>query len=378
MLELLSQGWYILCGVLLLGILVAVHEFGHFMAARLTGIEVMEFAIGMGPKIFGWTGKKGTKFSLRCIPFGGFCAFYGEDDVEGKAKDDPRAYNKQAVWKRMLTVIMGPVMNFILAIVAAVIFCWAAGLTEVNPIIGSVEENGPAALSGMLPGDVVLAVNGEDAGVLVEDVGSSSIEDRLTVFHGSIANAQPGDALVFTVLRMVGDGDDRQEQILDLTIPTFLDEETGTVRIGIGYSIVAMSEERVHLGFLDGLRRGWNMCTEAATMVVDVLGKLFTDRAVRDNLTGPVGVVTQTSAMVEAGGVPTFINLLVVISVNLGLMNLLPFPGLDGARFVFHTVEAIRRKPLKPEIEGIINLVGTLLLLGLILLITFRDVWRLF
>ena len=94
---------YVLIGILLLGILIAVHEFGHFIAARICGIEVMEFAIGMGPKLISWTGKKsGTKFSLRAIPLGGFCAFYGEDDVEGKSKDDPRAYGKQNVWKRCL------------------------------------------------------------------------------------------------------------------------------------------------------------------------------------------------------------------------------------------------------------------------------------
>ena len=95
----------ILVAILLLGILITVHEFGHFMAARLTGIEVMEFAIGFGPRLFGWTGKKsGTKFSLRAIPLGGFCAFYGEDDAENKTTDDPRAYNNQSVWKRMFTV----------------------------------------------------------------------------------------------------------------------------------------------------------------------------------------------------------------------------------------------------------------------------------
>ena len=119
MMGFLSQAGSILLGILLLGVLVAVHEFGHFMAARLTGIEVQEFAIGMGPKIVGWTGKSGTKFSLRCIPLGGFCAFYGEDDVEGKTKDDPRAYGKQNVWKRIFTVAMGPAMNFVLAFVVA-------------------------------------------------------------------------------------------------------------------------------------------------------------------------------------------------------------------------------------------------------------------
>ena len=164
MMEFLAQVGPVLLGILLLGILVAVHEFGHFMAARLTGIEVMEFAIGMGPKIFGWTGKKsGTKFSLRCIPLGGFCAFYGEDDVEGKAKDDPRAYNKQNVWKRILTVAMGPLMNFVLAYVVTVLFFWIGGISEitgVDPYIHQVAAAGPAYSAGLQDGDIIESVNG--------------------------------------------------------------------------------------------------------------------------------------------------------------------------------------------------------------------------
>ena len=111
----------VLVALLLLGILITVHEFGHYIFARMTGIEVMEFAIGFGPKIVGWTGKSGTKFALRCIPLGGYCAFYGEDDVEGKATNDPRAFGKQPVWKRMLSVLMGPGMNFLLPLVVLVL-----------------------------------------------------------------------------------------------------------------------------------------------------------------------------------------------------------------------------------------------------------------
>ena len=113
----------VLVALLLLGILITVHEFGHYIFARMTGIEVMEFAIGFGPKIVGWTGKSGTKFALRCIPLGGYCAFYGEDDVEGKATNDPRAFGKQPVWKRMLSVLMGPGMNFLLPLVVLVLSC---------------------------------------------------------------------------------------------------------------------------------------------------------------------------------------------------------------------------------------------------------------
>ena len=119
----------VLVALLLLGILITVHEFGHYIFARMTGIEVMEFAIGFGPKIVGWTGKSGTKFALRCIPLGGYCAFYGEDDVEGKATNDPRAFGKQPVWKRMLSVLMGPGMNFLLPLVVLVLYFWIGGVT---------------------------------------------------------------------------------------------------------------------------------------------------------------------------------------------------------------------------------------------------------
>ena len=151
---------YVLIGILLLGILVAVHEFGHFIAARATGIEVMEFAIGMGPKIVGWTGKSGTKFSLRCIPLGGFCAFYGEDDVEGKSKDDPRAYSKQNVWKRIFTVAMGPMMNFVLALVVAIAVYAFMAVPVYEPVITEIVAESPAAQAGLQPGDVITAVDG--------------------------------------------------------------------------------------------------------------------------------------------------------------------------------------------------------------------------
>ena len=379
MLELLAQGWYILLGILLLGILVAVHEFGHFMAARLTGIEVMEFAIGMGPKIFSRTSKKtGTKFSLRCIPFGGFCAFYGEDDVEGKSKDDPRAYNKQAAWKRMLTVIMGPVMNFVLALVAAVIFCWFCGVMTVYPAIGSVEEGGPAQLAGVQPYDYVLAINGKDVSVYAEDVMGTDASSRMSVFQDTIANAAPGETLTLTLLRVVGEGEDASTQTLEVMVTPFWDEAMGQSRIGIGYGAYPMDLNRTRLGFAQGIRHGWDMCVESATAVFNVLGRLFTDKTVQADLTGPVGVINQTSEIVKVGGVPSFVSLMVLISVNLGLMNLLPIPGLDGARFIFHTIEWVRRKPIKPEVEGMIHLMGTLLLLGLLVLMTTRDIWRLF
>ena len=148
----------VLVALLLLGILITVHEFGHYIFARMTGIEVMEFAIGFGPKIVGWTGKSGTKFALRCIPLGGYCAFYGEDDVEGKATNDPRAFGKQPVWKRMLSVLMGPGMNFLLPLVVLVLYFWIGGVTGTEALVADVEQGGPAYTAGLQAGDIILSV----------------------------------------------------------------------------------------------------------------------------------------------------------------------------------------------------------------------------
>ena len=124
---------YILLAILLLAILITVHEFGHFMAARAMKIEVREFAVGMGPKIVGWKSKTHeTDFSIRAIPLGGFCAFYGEDDATGSEQDDPRAFPKQNVWKRLFVILMGPMMNFVLAFVTATVFFWVSGVSVVT------------------------------------------------------------------------------------------------------------------------------------------------------------------------------------------------------------------------------------------------------
>lgn len=341
---------YIIIGILLLGILIAVHEFGHFIAARATGIEVMEFAIGMGPKLFGWTSKKsGTKFSLRCIPLGGFCAFYGEDDVEGKSVDDPRAYGKQNVWKRIITVAMGPLMNFVLAFVVAFSFFFFLGEMVNVPTVGSLMEGYPAAQAGLLPGDRIIAVNGTDM-------------SGADVYAVSAALAQ-GDTAAVTVLR---EGTEHA-----FTIQPMWNEEESRYLIGIYFG-----QERVKLDFLNSLRAGWQNCVRAGTAVFDALGSLFTKEGM-EQVSGPVGAVAVVAQEVKANGVDAFLSLLMLISVNLGLMNLLPIPGLDGSRIVFHLIEAVRGKPIKPEHEAMVHLIGMVFLFGLMIFFTYKDILRL-
>ena len=339
---------YVLIGILLLGILVAVHEFGHFIAARATGIEVMEFAIGMGPKIVGWTGKSGTKFSLRCIPLGGFCAFYGEDDVEGKTKDDPRAYGKQNVWKRIFTVAMGPMMNFVLALVVAFGFFFFLGENTTIPVVDALMEGYPAAAAGLLPGDRIIQVD------------NAAIEDSAAV----VAALSKGGEAKVTVLR---EGEEHT-----FTIVPKWNEEDQRYLIGIYF---AQERQRLPLG--TSITAAWDNCARAGTAVFDALKEIFTDPEVRDSVSGPVGAVAVVSQAVQANGIDAFLSLLMLISVNLGVMNLLPIPGLDGSRIVFHLIEAVRGKPIKPEREALVHLIGMVFLFSLMIFFTYKDIMRL-
>ena len=341
---------YVLIGILLLGILIAVHEFGHFIAARISGIEVMEFAIGMGPKIFGWTGKSGTKFSLRAIPLGGFCAFYGEDDVEGKTKDDPRAYSKQSVWKRLFTVAMGPMMNFVLAFIVSLGFYWSSGMMEVLPVIEEVAA-GPAAVAGMLPGDRIIAVDGVD-------YASAPVTDIQAALN---KNGAPVEVTV-----------QRGEEQLTFSLTPEWNEEYQRHMIGITFA-----QRTRALPFGTAVRASWEYCADAGTAVFTALKGIFTDPEIRDQVSGPVGAVDVVAKAVKQDGFMAFISLLVLISVNLGIMNLLPIPGLDGSRIVFHLIEAVRGKPIKPEREALVHLIGMVFLFGLMIFFTFKDVLRL-
>ena len=359
----MSTLFYLLIALLLLGILITIHEFGHFITARLCGIAVREYAIGMGPKLISRTSKKtGTVFSLRALPLGGFCSFYGEDDIEGKEQEDPRAFGKAAVWKRMLTVLMGPGMNFLLAFV--VLFLWFAiggvqTATEVQPFIISVDAEGPAAESGLQEGDLLLRVNGETA-------GGASLDGVMAI----ITAWKEGDApLALDVQR----GDEE----LTLKMTPFYDEELGRYRVGVTLGGRVIGTERTAVSIGDALRYSWDNCVYAGGTILRALRALVTTGEGLDQTSGPIGVVSLVSEEVRAGGFEAFLNLLVVISINLGIMNLLPIPGLDGSRFLFLVLEAIRRKPLPAKREAMVNMVGMALLLALMVFFTYKDIAKL-
>ena len=365
---------YIILAILLLAILIVVHEFGHFMAARAMKIDVREFAVGFGPKLIGWKSKKyETTFAIRAIPMGGYCSFYGEDDATGEYQDDPRVFGKHSVWKRMFVILMGPVMNFVLAFIAATVLIWCIGVTvptekeEYDPFIQEVMAAGPAYDAGMKAGDQVLEINGKDM-----------MDGTMETLLDTISGWQEGDApLHLTILR----GNEKVET--DVT-PKW-NEEAQKMQIGVyinGYRRV----ETKSVGFFGGFGEAWNMCTNAGGAILRALKNLVTKGEGLEDTAGPVGIVSVISSevqgQVQQGGVgagaSAFVQLLILISINLGLMNLLPIPGLDGSRLVFGIVEVIRRKPVPPEKEAMVHLIGMVFLFGLMIFFTFKDIMRLF
>lgn len=340
-------GMYVLLALLLLGVLIIAHEAGHFWAARAVGIEVQEFAMGMGPLLAKWKSRRGTQFSVRLLPIGGFCQFYGEDEE----KDDPRAFNNQTVWKRMLTVLSGPLMNFAVALLVIVLYLSALGLMSVVSRVDSVEPN--AAQAGLMPGDWLLAVNGVD------------IENAQEAL-GAIAGCEGRDV---TLSVAQGSRDDVRE----ITITPFYDEEVGRYRLGFSFA-----QERMRMSLLESIPLSVRYNVESVSMIVRTLKNLIFKGEGMNEVTGPVGTVYVIQEVTQQGGIDIYLELLALISVNLGVMNLLPIPGLDGSRALFLLVEGVRRKPINRNLEGGIHAAGFLLLMGLMLVLTYKDIMQIF
>lgn len=354
--------FYILAAILMLGVMVMVHEFGHFCAARLTGIPVKEFAIGFGPGLVSWNSKKyETRFFIRAIPMGGYCMFYGEDDAEEKEKDDERNLNNFAVWKRLLTILMGPVMNFVLALVVAIGLYMAVGVDRGGEygycVIQTVEAGSAAEEAGILPGDTILSVNGEDM--------KGVDEQQQPLFSRKVMAYQAGDA---PLLLTVGRGG----ETLQLSITPRLDNGQGRMMVGVTMLNYVPDQQRV--GFFEAVGLGARYCVRSGTAILKSLVQMIRTGEGWEESSGPVGIVQLIAEETKKNGWVTFAELLVLISVNLGLFNLLPFPGLDGSRLVFLAIEGIARKPVPRKAEAYIHLAGYAVLILLMLVITFKDV----
>lgn len=338
----------IIVALLVFGIIVLFHEYGHYIVARKSGIIVDEFAIGMGPKIAGIR-KGDTEFTIRALPIGGACMMRGEDTAE---ECEEGSFNSRPVWQRIAVVFAGPFFNFIMAFVCAVIIVGASGYMSGE--ILEVMENSPAQESGFEAGDKILKV------------------DRTSVhtfsdFRMYIALNQSKSCDV-TVLR------DGEKKVI--TVTPRLDDD-GIYRIGIVGGVI----ERPGPG--GTLISAFYEVKSNINVVIKSLEMLIAGRVSSRDISGPVGIFTvigdSYSDAVQYGlktVILTILDLILLLSANLGVMNLLPIPALDGGRLVFLIVEAIRGKPVSREKEGMVHFIGFILLMIIMALVMFNDIAR--
>ena len=351
--------------ILIFAGLVTVHEFGHFITAKLSGMYVEEFSIGMGPQLFSRQAGE-TRYSLRLLPIGGFVRVLGEDveeeersGIEPVQIPDERRYQNRPVWQRMIFAAAGSIMNMLSAIVIFTVMFMVLGaavpIENPDTTIAALVENGPAAQAGVEPGDKFVAIDGQPVATweaLNAIIIASSVEDTLTV----------------TV--------EREQQQFDVQLQPVPSEDGSRVLLGI----YGKTAERQAVGPIRAMGLGVNATYEMTVAMVDVLGDLFTGKInvmdEEEGLTGPVGIVQIIDESTKAGWVYVF-NLAALLSINLGVINLLPIPALDGSKLVFLLYEALRGKPIAPEKEGFLNMIGFSLLMCLILVVTYKDIMRL-
>lgn len=353
----------ILIFLIIFCIIVVSHEFGHYIIGKRNGIHAKEFFIGVGPKLFHFN-KGGTEFSIRLLPFGGACVFEGLDEFEEKASDENSevkselrdgSFLKASVWARFATTLAGPLFNVILAYIAGVILASFCGV--VIPEIQMVQENSGAEEAGLMPGDVICSINGYSTH-LSEEVSFAS--------YYSV-----GEPMKITYLR---DG----KKYKTIVTPKFSEEDN---RYYIGITNGKFIECKGASAFKYGL---YNV-EYILKATLQGLKMLVRGRMSKDDLAGPVGIVKVVDETYDASKeygtlsvVLSMINITMLLSANLAVMNLLPLPALDGGRLVFLLIEAIRKKPIPPEKEGYVNLAGMALLFVLVIFVLFNDIMKFF
>lgn len=424
----------IILTLIVFSVLVFVHEFGHFIMAKKNGICVVEFSIGMGPRLFSFD-KGETKYSWKLIPFGGACQMLGEDEEE--ETDNERAFNNKSVWARMVVLAAGPVFNFFLAFVLSVVIIGAVGY---DPCVATKQESGTAAYdAGLQQGDVITEYNGENIVIsrdlvleeYIQTVTSTPIKVKYvrdgkeyeTLIHPKekysmgisfYANEEPaeitgivkGSAIeaagikvgdVVTSINKVAitqgkdiseylDENPLTEEEIEITVERKGKTITKSVEPRITYTTgLSYSMARVKTNALGVLRYSFTEMRYDTEYVIKSLWMLVSGKIGADAVSGPVGiadVVDQTYQESKSDGAfYVFLNmayLTVLFSVNLGVVNLIPFPALDGGRLIFVIIEAIRRKPVPREKEAIVHLAGMALLMILMVFVLFNDIQKLF
>ncbi|MEG0266284.1 MAG: RIP metalloprotease RseP [Bacilli bacterium] len=335
--------------ILILGITVCIHEFGHFYFAKKSGVYVYEFSIGMGPVIKQWKRKNDeTVYSIRLFPIGGYVSMAGEQvDDDDKVPSTKRLYNK--TWgQRFITIAAGIILNFVLAIVLFFLLAVVTGTPSMNGYVTSLEKSMPAYNSGLKVGDKILKLNKKNINadmIMLDLMVNKEKEITLTVEH-------------------------ENNKIEHVKIKPKKTKE-GSYKFGFG---IGAKEEK---GFLAPFKYAFEKTWSLLKQMVYVITYLCTGQISFNSLSGPVGIYEVVGETAKAG-FASLVYLLAYISLNVGFMNLLPIPAFDGGRLLFLIIEKVKGSPVNPKIENIIHSIGLFLLLGLMVVITYNDIVRIF
>lgn len=334
----------IIVALLVFSFLMLIHELGHFLMAKRLGIKAYELSIGMGPKIFGKR-VRDTEYNLRIIPFGAYVRFGDEED---EFFTEPDNFMNKSPLDRIKVIIMGPLVNIVAALLIMIALVFNVGFP--SNIIGSVSQGMPADLAGIEEGDKILKVN-----------------DR---------EISGWESLVVELTKAAEEAEETREVHLQIQKPSGSVEETDLV--------MELSEGRYMIGItplykkdaIQSIKYGTLSTLAQSTMMIDILGQLFTGKASMDEFSGPVGIVNVVGEATEHGADSVFL-LMAMLSLNLGILNLVPIPGLDGSKILFYGYEAITKKPVNRELEMRLTMAGFLLIIGFSIFITYKDIVRL-
>lgn len=348
--------WFItlLVLILILGIIILVHEFGHFIWAKTFGVHIYEFSIGMGPILHTHKGRDGIDYNIRAFPIGGFVSMAGEvyDDDEKIPKE--KLMCNRPWYQRLIILVAGVVNNFILAIVILFFMGLFLGSTTTKPIIGTILENSAAEEAGLEVGDQILSIN---------DIKASSW-DKLQI---ALYRKNDSNTYTFTVRKTTG-----EEKTLEIT-PKKVTNEDGseTMQFGLGM------DQTKHYGFVASIKYAFMKFGSIVSSMMLTITSLFTGKISLNALSGPVGIYSVVGESMSVG-ISQLVYIVAFLSINVGFINILPFPAFDGGHVLFLLIEKIKRSPVDAKIENAFHTVGFLLLILLMLYITFQDILRLF
>ncbi len=337
--------------IIILGVIILIHEFGHFIFAKKAGIYVYEFSIGMGPRIFKWTRKNDeTEYSVRLIPIGGFVQMAGEEIDDDESVPRNKKFSVKTFGQKFMTVIAGIMNNFILAIVLFFIVALFNGAPQNKAIVGKISKDYPAYTSGLQENDQIIKLNGKNA----------SSYDLLALE----LQVNSGKEISLEVLR--------NGEIKTINLKPKKVKIDGQVTYKYGFAI----NDEIKKGFLPSLIYAFSKTISLVYQMVLIILYLFTGNLGINSLAGPVGIFNVVGSASSAG-IWSLVSLTAFLSINVGFINLLPLPAFDGGRLLFVIIEKIKGKPVDPKFENTIHAIGFFLLMLLMLYITYNDIIRL-